>query len=93
MTPEEAIAVAKRDEHSIFLYVQQYEYEDGRIVRDISHNRASGIGEYGFKGYYSYDIAGKLAEIKDVSTDGREQLRYCYWDESEGQRPDCRQNL
>jgi hypothetical protein len=84
MTPEEAIAVAKRDEHSVFLYLQQYEYEEGRIVRDISANRASGIGEYGFKGYYYYDTDGKLVEIKDVSPDGREQLRYCYWDEREG---------
>jgi hypothetical protein len=58
--------------------------EDGRIVRDVSNNRASGIGEYGFKGYYRYDAYGKLVEITDVSNDGQERLRYCYWDESEG---------
>src|SRR5580658_6444019 len=81
---EQAVVVAKSDERSIFLYVRHFEYQNGVIIRDVSNNRAPGIGEYGFKGYYSYDTQGNLIEIKDVSANGHEQLRYCYWDESEG---------
>ena len=84
MTREEAIDLAQRDERSVFLYVKQYEYEDGRIVRDVSHNRAAGIGEYDFKGYYTYDQNGTLLEIRDISRNGHEQLRYCHWDAAEG---------
>jgi hypothetical protein len=81
---EQAVVVAKSDERSIFLYVRHFEYQNGVIIRDVSNNRAAGIGEYGFTGYYSYDTQGSLIEIKDVFTNGHEQLRYCYWDENEG---------
>ncbi len=81
---EQAVVVAKSDERSIFLYVRHFEYQNGVIIRDISNNRAAGLGEYEYKGYYSYDTQGNLVEIKDVSTNGQEQLRYCYWDEREG---------
>lgn len=84
MTREQAIAVAKKDERCIFLHVQQFEYENDRIVRDIANLRAPGAGIYGFTGHYSYDTTGKLIEIKDKFTSGGERLRYVYWDESEG---------
>jgi hypothetical protein len=84
LTPKQAFDVAKGEKHSIFLYVQRYEYEEGRIVRDVSTIRAPGAGEYGFSGIYSYGADGKLMEIRDHSKSGVERLRYVYWDESEG---------
>lgn len=84
MTSQQAINAAKADKYSMFLFVQHYEYENGRIVRDISHNRAPGAGDYDFTGYYTYDQTGKLVEIKDVNPEGRERLRYLAWDENEG---------
>jgi len=84
MTPQQAIDAAKADKNSMFLSVQEYEYENGRIVRDISHNRAPGAGDYDLTGHYTYDQNGKLIEIKDVSPQGAERLRYAAWDEQEG---------
>lgn len=84
MTPQQAIDAAKADKNSMFLSVQEYEYENGRIVRDISHNRAPGAGDYDFTGYYTYDQKDMLVEIKDVSPQGRERLRYVAWDKTEG---------
>jgi hypothetical protein len=84
MTGEEAVEMARKDESSIFLYEQCYEYEGDHIVRDRSDNRASGIGFYHSTGLYSYDASGKLIEIKDVFGGGQEELRYVAWDASEG---------
>ncbi len=84
MAPEEAVARARSDEHAIFLYTNGYEYEKGRIVRDLSNNRAAGVEEYHYEGKYVYNGDGQLIEIMDVYSDGMERLRYCHWNESEG---------
>jgi hypothetical protein len=84
MTGAKAIEEARHEAGSIFLVEYRYEYENGRIVRHVSHSRVAGRGEYSYVGRYAYDQDGQLLEIMDVYPDGREQLRYCYWDVSEG---------
>jgi hypothetical protein len=46
MTAREAIEMARRNEGSMFLDHRRCVYADGRIVRDLTHYRVPGPGEY-----------------------------------------------
>lgn len=73
---EEKISRIKNDKYSIHVQIEEYEYDNDKIVKAECFGIAPGKGEYEFQKIFSYDKRGYLDEIRDFYPEGSSRLSY-----------------
>jgi hypothetical protein len=76
LSKEEAILSLKNDKYSFQASIEDYGYEDNKIVKADCYGIAPGQGEYKFHKTYLYDQKGDLDEIRDFYSGGSSRLTY-----------------
>ncbi len=76
MPKEEIISRIKKNKHSIHALIEEYEYNNNKIVKAECFAIAPGLGEYKFQKVFSYDKTGNLDEIRAFYSNGSSSLSY-----------------